>query len=427
MDLFEELRWRGMLQDATEGAEEALRAEPRSVYVGFDPTADSLHIGNLVPVMGLVHAQRAGHAPIVLVGGGTGLIGDPSGKTEERRLMSKDEVRANAEAIRRQLAPFLSFEGAPNAARMDDNLDWLGETRLIDFLRDVGKHFPVSAMLRRDNVRRRLGEEGGGITYTEFSYVLLQSYDFLRLFQDLGCRFQFGGQDQWGNITGGIDLIRRVTGERAYGLVFPLVTTASGVKFGKTEAGAVWLSAERTSPYRFYQYWLNVDDADVGMYLRFFTLLSRDEIEALEAAAASAPHERAAQYALAREVTGRVHGETGLARARSASEALFGGEMTGLAPDEIEEIFADVPSGVVGADALGGGGMGIVELLAATGVTPSKGEARRAVEQGGIYLNNQRVTDLERTVTLDDTIGGRFLVIRRGKRRYHLVRMNAPA
>lgn len=427
MDLFEELRWRGMLQDATEGAEEALRVEPRSVYVGFDPTADSLHIGNLVPVMGLVHAQRAGHTPIVLVGGGTGLIGDPSGKTEERRLMSKDEVRANAEAIRRQLAPFLSFEGAPNAARMDDNLDWLGETRLIDFLRDVGKHFPVSAMLRRDNVRRRLGEEGGGITYTEFSYVLLQSYDFLRLFQDLGCRFQFGGQDQWGNITGGIDLIRRVTGERAYGLVFPLVTTASGVKFGKTEAGAVWLSAERTSPYRFYQYWLNVDDADVGMYLRFFTLLSRDEIEALEAAAASAPHERAAQYALAREVTGRVHGETGLARARSASEALFGGEMSGLAPEEIEEIFADVPSGVVGADALGGDGMGIVELLAATGVTPSKGEARRAVQQGGIYLNNQRVTDLESTVTLDDTIGGRFLVIRRGKRRFHLVRTDAPA
>jgi tyrosyl-tRNA synthetase len=274
-----------MLHDATDGAEGALVESRHSVYAGFDPTADSLHVGSLLPIMGLMHFQRAGHSPIALVGGGTGLIGDPSGKSDERSLLSEDEARANADAVKGQLESFLDFGDVSNAARMVNNLDWLGPARVLAFLRDVGKHFPVNVMLAKESVRRRL--EGEGISFTEFSYVLLQSYDFLRLFEDLGCRVQVGGSDQWGNITGGIELIRRVAGERAYGVVFPLLATSSGVKFGKTEEGAVWLDPNRTSPYRFFQYWVNTDDADVGRYLRLFTLLDPEEVEVLEAAVES--------------------------------------------------------------------------------------------------------------------------------------------
>lgn len=423
MHLLEEYRWRRMLHDATEGAEEALEGGGESAYVGFDPTAASLHVGHLLPVMGLVHFQKAGHRPVAVVGGGTGLIGDPSGKSKERRLLSRDEAAANAEAVRAQLEPFLDFAGVSNRARMVNNLEWLGALGLLDFLRDVGKHFSVNAMLRKEAVRARLDDESAGISYTEFSYLLLQSYDFLRLFQDHGCRFQFGGSDQWGNITGGIDLIRRVTGEKAYGLVFPLITTASGVKFGKTDEGAVWLDPGRTSPFRFYQYWLNTDDADVGSYLRFFTLLSRDRIEELDAAVDERPQEREAQTTLADEVTGRVHGETGLARARAASHVLFGGEIEGLGAAEIEEIFADVPSSTVPRDSLSGEGTGLVALLADFGVTSSRGEARRGLEQGGIYLNNRRIEDPRALITLDDAVEGRFLVVRKGKKRYHLLRV----
>jgi tyrosyl-tRNA synthetase len=423
MNLLEEYRWRRMLHDATEGAQEALGEGVQSAYVGFDPTAASLHVGHLLPVMGLVHFQRAGHRPIAVVGGGTGLIGDPSGKSKERRLLTRDETAANAEAVRAQLEPFLDFGGVSNTARMVNNLDWLGEEGLLDFLRDVGKHFSVNAMLRKETVRARLEDDSVGISYTEFSYLLLQSYDFLRLFQDHGCRFQFGGSDQWGNITGGIDLIRRVTGERAFGLVFPLITTASGVKFGKTEEGAVWLDPERTSPFRFYQYWLNTDDADVGSYLRFFTLLSRDRIEELDKAISDRPQDREAQRALAEEVTGRVHGESALERARVATSVLFGGEIEGLGAAEIQEIFADVPSSTVSRDLLSGEGEGLVALLADSGVTSSRGEARRGLEQGGIYLNNRRVDDPQARVTLDDAVDGRFLVIRKGKKRYHLFRV----
>jgi tyrosyl-tRNA synthetase len=423
MHLFEEYRWRQMLQDATEGAEAAFAEGEQTAYVGFDPTAPSLHVGHLLPVMGLVHLQRAGHRPIAVVGGGTGLIGDPSGKSRERNLLSAEEVAANAEAVRGQLEAFLDFGGVPNPARMVNNLDWLGRAGVLDFLRDVGKHFPVSTMLRKETIRSRLDDETGGISYTEFSYLLLQAYDFLRLFQDHGCRFQFGGNDQWGNITGGIELIRRAIGGKAYGVVFPLITTASGVKFGKTEEGAVWLDPERTSPYRFYQYWLNTDDDDVGRYLRFFTLLPRDEIEGLEASLRDRPQERAAQEALASEVTLRVHGESGLERARAASRVLFGGGMEGLGADEIEEIFADVPSSVIPREALSGKGTGIVALLADAGVTSSRGEARRGVEQGGVYVNNRRVEDPHAAVTLADAVDGRFLVVRRGKKRYHLLRV----
>lgn len=422
MDLFDEFRWRGMLQDATEGAEEAFAAGPQSAYVGFDPTAASLHVGHLLPIMGLVHLQRAGHRPIALVGGGTGLIGDPSGKSAERRLLDRHEAVANAEAVRVQLERFLDFDGVPNPAEMVNNLEWLGSMDVLAFLRDVGKHFPVNVMLRKETIRRRLEEDGGGISYTEFSYLLLQSYDFLRLHQDRECRFQFGGTDQWGNITGGIDLIRRVTGEKAWGAVFPLITTSSGVKFGKTEAGAVWLDPERTSPYRFYQFWLNTDDGDVGNYLRFFTLLERGEIEALDARTDEAPHRREAQKRLAEEVTRAVHGDEGLDKALRATEVLFGGhELDGIPAEDIADIFADVPSSRRAAEDLGGDGLGVVELLAGTGLAKSRGDARRSVEQGGVYLNNVRVESRDRQVTVNDAIEGRFLVLRKGKRRYHLV------
>ncbi|TVP43605.1 MAG: tyrosine--tRNA ligase [Gemmatimonadales bacterium] len=421
--LFDEYRWRGMLHDVTEGAEAAFAEGPQSAYVGFDPTAASLHVGHLLPIMGLVHLQRAGHTPIALVGGGTGLIGDPSGKTQERQLLTREQSAENGEAVRAQLSAFLDFEGVPNPARMVNNLEWLGTMQVLDFLRDVGKHFSVNVMLRRDTVRRRLEEDGDGISYTEFSYLLLQSYDFLRLYQDQGCRFQFGGSDQWGNIVGGTDLIRRVAGGKAWGVTFPLITTTSGVKFGKTEAGAVWLDPARTSPFRFYQFWLRTEDADVGKYLRFFTLMSRAEVEALDAAAAEHPERREAQKALAEDVTRRVHGEAGLARARTASDVLFGGGLEGLGADEIADIFADVPSSGVGAAELDGEGAGILDLLVGAGVTSSRGEARRSVEQGGIYLNNERVTDPARSVTRSDAVEGRFLVLRKGKRSYHLVRV----
>ncbi len=423
IELIEEFRWRGMLADATEGAETALKTGPQSAYVGFDPTASSLHVGHLLPIMGLVHLQRAGHTPVALVGGGTGLIGDPSGKTKERQLLSREEVESNAAAIRAQLEPFLDFEGVSNPARVTNNLEWLGEMGILDFLRDVGKHFPVNVMLRKDTIRRRLEEGSGGITYTEFSYLLLQSYDFLRLHRDEGVRFQFGGRDQWGNITSGIDLIRRVTGEGAWGIVFPLITTASGVKFGKTEAGAIWLDADRTSPYRFYQFWLNTDDADVGRYLRFFTLLDRTDIEELDRVTEEEPHRRMAQKALAEAVTGTVHGEDGLDAARRASEVLFGGGLDGLAGHEIEDLFSDVPSSTRSREELGGDGVGVLDLMATSGIVKSRGEARRTVQQGGFYLNNDRVNDIDRAITVDDAVEGRFLLLRKGKRSYHLVRL----
>ncbi len=420
--LLDEYRWRGMLHDATEGAEEAFSGDSLTAYIGFDPSAPSLHVGSLLPIMGLVHLQRAGHHPIAVVGGGTGLIGDPSGKAEERPLLSKEEVAANLEGIRAQLEHFLDFETSVNPARMVNNLEWLGEIPMVDFLRDVGKHFSVNQLLRKESVRRRLEEEDG-ISYTEFSYLLLQAYDFLVLHDRYGCTVQMGGSDQWGNITAGIELIRRVRGRRAYGVVFPLVTSATGVKFGKTEAGTVWLSPERTSPFRFYQFWLNTDDKDVVPYLRFFTLLDRERIEELAWLVQTRPHERAAQRALAEDVTRRVHGEEGLARARQATEVLFGGAVEGLGAEEIADIFADVPSSEVPRRVLEGEGALLVELLADAGVTSSRGEARRAIQGGGIYLNNVRVADVERRVGVADAVEGRFLILRKGKKSYHLVRL----
>lgn len=422
-NVLDEYHWRGILQDLTEGTDQAFSGIPRTAYIGFDPTASSLHVGSLLPIMGLVHLQRHGHHPIAVVGGGTGLIGDPSGKAQERQLLSREQAAENLEGIRRQLEHFLDFETKTNPARVVNNLDWLGEIRMVDFLRDVGKHFSVNALLRKESVRRRIEEEDGGLSFTEFSYVLMQAYDFLVLFDRYGCTIQMGGSDQWGNITAGIDLIRRMRGEKAYGCVYPLVTSSTGVKFGKTEAGTVWLDPARTSPYRFYQFWLNTDDQDAVLYLRYFTLLGREEVEGLEAEVRESPHLRKAQKALAEAVTRKVHGETGLARARQATQVLFGGGLEGLGGEEIAEIFADVPSREVPRQGLEGPGLPLVDLLVDAGVATSKGDARRSIQGGGVYLNNLRVADGERAVTLQDALEGRFLVLRKGKKSYTLVKL----
>jgi tyrosyl-tRNA synthetase len=423
MDFLSELQWRGMIHDVTEEAADAFSEGPVTAYIGFDPTAPSLHVGNLLTVMGLVHLQRAGHHPIAVAGGGTGLIGDPSGRSDERQLLTKELAAENLEGIKVQLGHYLDFEAQANPARMVNNLDWLGELQVVDFYRDIGKHFSVNSILKKESVRRRLEDEEHGISYTEFSYLLLQAYDFLELHDRYGCTAQMGGSDQWGNITAGIDLIRRMRGAKAHGVVFPLLTTSSGTKFGKTEAGAVWLDPELTSPYRFHQYWLNVEDGDVVRFLKRFTLLDQDEISALAEDVEARPHERAAQKALADHVTRRLHGDSELERAKQAGSVLFGGEILGLGADEIEDIFSDVPSSELSRETLGGEGKELVELLSESGVASSRGDARRSMEGGGIYLNNVRVEEVDRSVSLDDTLEGKFLVLRKGKKSYHLVRV----
>jgi tyrosyl-tRNA synthetase len=422
MSLYDELAWRGLVHGATEDAARALAEETLTGYIGFDPTAASLHVGSLLPAMGLARLQRHGHSPIAVVGGGTGLIGDPSGKTAERQLLTREKVRENLAGIRGQLERVLDFSARGNPARIVDNAEWLCELSLMDFLRDVGKHFGVGAMLGKESVRRRLdGEEG--ISFTEFSYMLLQAYDFLMLHDRYGCRLQMGGSDQWGNIVAGIDLIRRQRRAAAHGVVFPLVTTASGVKFGKTEAGAVWLDPALTSPFRFYQFWVQTDDRDVVPYLRYFTWLGQEEARGLEEQVRSAPEKREAQRRLAAEVTRMIHGESELDRAERATRVLFGEEVAELAPSEVLEVFADVPSSAVEKARLAGDGVPLVDLLVSAGLAASKGEARRALQQGGVYLNNRRIADERKAVTLEDTLGGELLVLRKGKRDYHLVRV----
>lgn len=423
--LLDELRWRGLLQDATHGVEEHLAEGPRTGYIGFDPTARSLHVGSLLVIMGLVHLQRAGHTPIALVGGGTGLIGDPSGKTAERQLLTPEAVAENVAGIRAQLEHFLDFGAVTNAARMRNNLDWLGKLSYVDFLRDVGKHFSVNQLMAKEAVKRRLENEETGISYTEFSYVLLQSYDFLELYRREGCTLQMGGSDQWGNITAGIDLVRRTEAARVFGAVMPLVTNASGAKFGKSEGGNIWLDRELTSPYAFYQFWIQTEDVDAVRYLKYFTLLGREEIDALADATAREPHRRAAQQALAEDVTRRVHGESGLAEAQRATDALFGGALDGLSAPEIAEIFSDVPSTRLPRSSFEGDGMALVELLATSGVASSKGDARRAVEGGGVYVNNVRVDSVDARVASAQAVDGRYLILRKGKRSYHLVELLA--
>ena len=417
--MIEELRWRGLLADATEHAAAAFAAEQVTGYIGFDPTASSLHVGSLVPIMGLVHLQRAGHCPIALVGGGTGLIGDPSGKASERSLLDRVKAEENAAGIHRQLAHFLDFESRTAPARMANNLDWLDGLRLVDFLRDVGKHFSVNAMMRKESVRRRLADEESGISFTEFSYQLLQAYDFSELNRRYGCTLQMGGSDQWGNITAGIDLVRRMGGPRCHGVVFPLVESSSGVKFGKTEEGTVWLDPERTSPYRFYQFWLNTEDGDVVPYLKRFTLLDRGAIDELAHAVAERPHRREAQRRLAAEMTSVVHGADGLDRAERASRVLFGGSLEGLRAADIEEVKADVPSTKVPRTELKGKAE-LTGLMATAKLTVSRNEGRRLIRGGGVYLNGAKVTDERLELRETDLIDDRYILVRVGKKR-HLV------
>jgi tyrosyl-tRNA synthetase len=420
-NLFDELQWRGMVYDATEGLRDLLAAERVTAYIGFDPTASSLHVGSLLTVMGLARLQRFGHSPIAIVGGGTGMIGDPSGKSQERQLLSREQIEENVAGIREQLSRFLDFDAKPNPARLVNNADWLAAFDLLGFLRDTGKYFTVNYMLQKESVNRRLESEEG-ISYTEFSYLLLQARDFLELFDRYQCKLQMGGSDQWGNITAGTDLIRRLRGTKAHGLVWPLMKTASGAKFGKTEAGTVWLDAQRTSPFRFYQFWLNTDDRDVISYLKFFTFLDRDAIAALEEDARRAPEKREAQRALAREVTTLVHGRDQLARAEHASSLLFGEDIATLAVDDVLAVFEDVPSTELPAADIAEG-IGMVDLIARVQLASSKSDARRLVQSGGVYVNNRRVSDPQARLTRDQAIGGTLFVIRKGQKQNHLVRL----
>ncbi|MEW6129777.1 MAG: tyrosine--tRNA ligase [Acidobacteriota bacterium] len=422
MNLFDDLQSRGLIYDFTEGAKEKVTSEKVTAYIGFDPTAASLHVGSLLPIMCLARLQRYGHTPIAIVGGGTGLIGDPSGKAKERLLLTKELVEENLQGIKKQLELFLDFESATNPAQIINNADWLASISMIDFMRDVGKHFTVNSMLDKESVKRRLEKEEG-ISFTEFSYSLLQAYDFLVLNEKSNCTLQMGGSDQWGNIIAGIDLIRRVKQTKAYGIVFPLVTTSTGVKFGKTEAGAVWLDGKLTSPYRFYQFWLNTTDADTITYLKYFTWLSIEEINELAAAMQAAPEKREAQKRLASELTRTLHGEAELANAIKASEALFGGDISDLRAEAVLDIFNDVPSSEIQRNDFAGEGIGIVDLFAQSKLVPSKGEARRLVESGGAYLNNHRLTDVKKRVSSSDFIDNQFLVLRKGQKQYHLIKV----
>ena len=422
MDLFGELEWRGLVYAATDGAKERLARPNMTAYVGFDPTASSLHVGSLLPIMVLARLQRFGHSPIAVVGGGTGLIGDPSGKTVERQLLTVECVERNVEGLRRQLSRFLDFDAVTNPARLVNNAEWLMKLSAVDFMRDIGKHFTVNYMLAKESVKRRVaGEEG--ISYTEFSYLLLQAYDFLKLHETYHCTVQMGGSDQWGNITAGIELIRRMRpagAERAYGLVFPLLTTAPGTKFGKTEAGSLWLDSTLTMPYEFYQFWLNTDDRDAVRYLKFFTFLDAAQISELEAAGTREPEQRHTQRALAREVTGLVHGAQAVRDAEVAAEKLFSGKLRELPADLILQAYKLVPSKSVPRRTEG---WRIASLLTDVGVTSSNSEATRLIRSGGIYVNDERVTDEKARLSPEQAIDGQLFVIRKGKKDNFLIRI----
>jgi tyrosyl-tRNA synthetase len=421
-DLFSDLTWRGLVAQSTaEGTLGAWLAErPRTLYAGFDPTSNSLHVGHMLPLMMLRRFQKAGHTPIPLVGGATGMIGDPSGKSEERNLLSVETLRANVAAIEQQLRQFLSFDG-PNAAVLLNNFDWMSKFSYLDFLRDVGKHFPVSVMLAKDSVASRIEREAG-ISYTEFSYMLLQAYDFVHLYRHHGCELQIGGSDQWGNITAGIDLARRMLGVQLHGLTCPLLVKSDGTKMGKTEKGALYLSPARTSPYAFYQYWINVADADAGNCLRYLTELPREEIEALDESRTSEPHLRASQRRLAEWLTRLVHGDAGLAAAQRATEVFFGAEVENLSDVQLNEIFADVPSKQLPRSRLAGEGLPLVDAIVEAGLAKSKGEARRMIEQGGAYVNNKRRDEIDTKLTAADLASETVMVLRQGKKKYALLR-----
>jgi tyrosyl-tRNA synthetase len=420
--LLDELQWRGLLYQATDNVALALDAGPVSGYIGFDPTAPSLHVGSLLQIMLLVHLQQHGHRPVALVGGGTGLIGDPKA-AGERPLASIDMVRENAAALERQLSRFLDFDG-PAGARMINNADWLVDLRAVEFMRDVGKHFTVNYMLQKESVKSRMD---AGISYTEFSYMLLQAYDFLELSRRHDVKLQMGGSDQWGNITAGMELVRRITGAEVHGITSPLITTAAGTKFGKTEAGAVWLDASLTSPYKFYQFWVNVDDRDAGLYLRYFTLRTREAIETLDAAMASRPERREAQYAVARDVTGRVHGAAALAAAEEVSQLLFGGgDPKALSAAALTALSQEIPFfRLVKGDPVDTQDIIDTVSIGDDALFKSKGDARRMIQQGGVYLNGRRLGPEREPLAADDLLAGRYVLVRKGARANVLVEVVA--
>jgi tyrosyl-tRNA synthetase len=422
---FADWQARGLVHQATATrVEEALDGEGLTGYIGFDPTAVSLHVGNLLPIMLLTRLQRAGHRPIALVGGGTGMIGDPSGKDEERVLLTEDRLRENAVGLRRQLERFLDFSPS-GGALLVDNAEWLSKLDLVGFLRDVGKHFSVNAMIARDSVRRRLEEREHGISYTEFSYSLLQAYDYLELYDHYGCTLQLGGSDQWGNIIAGADLVRRQRGVEVHGLTSPLLTRSDGSKFGKSEKGNVWLDAELTTPFEFYQFWLNSADEDIPRLLRFFTFLELAEIAALEESTRQRPSEREAQRRLADDLTVRVHGETALSRARKTTQILFaGGDLHGLEADAVRDAFGASPTTPIPRQELEAG-LPLVEALVRTGLSQSKGRARKDVESGAVSVNHRTETDPHRSLGPADAVAGAYVVLRRGKKTYHLIEVAA--
>lgn len=418
MDLLKDLEWRGIIYQQTdeEGIKDTLSKEKISLYCGVDPTADSMHIGHLLPFLTLRRFQNAGHRPIVLVGGATGLIGDPSGKSEERKLQTLEQVQLNVDGIKKQLEQIFNVEGE-NGAIMVNNYDWAGSMDIVTFLRDFGKHVGVNYMLAKDTIASRLET---GISFTEFTYTILQAMDFFHLYEKHDCKLQIGGSDQWGNITTGLELIRKMSseGSKAFGLTIPLVTKSDGTKFGKSESGAIWLDPEKTSPYEFYQFWINTADTDVIKYLKYFTFLGKEEIEQLEKSVQEEPHLRQAQKTLAEEMTRFIHGEESLQQAIKISAALFSGDVKNLSADEIKQGFKDVPSFTVEGEEE----LGLVDLLVAAKISPSKRQAREDVSNGAVSLNGDRVTDTAYVLGEEDKIEGQFTIIRRGKKKYFMIK-----
>ena len=427
MNFFEDLQFRGLVSDFTAVPEsradilplpERLAAKPITLYCGFDPTADSLHVGSLVPLIALRRFQLAGHHPIAVAGGATGSIGDPSGKTAERQLLTKEQIKANVDAVRPQLAKLLDFETTVNPAKLVDNADWFGPISYLDFLREVGKHFTVNQMVAKESVRARMEDRDVGISYTEFSYMLLQAYDFYHLAESMDCELQIGGSDQWGNITAGIDLVRKKLGRHAYGFTMPLITKSDGTKFGKTESGTIWLDPARTSVYKFYQFWINTDDRDVVNYLKYFTFLTPERITELEAAHNANPGAREAHHALAREMTTLLHGESAMKDAVRASEILFGGSLDDIAESTLAILKDEIPGATV---SLSDGGLPLLDAVVTAGLATSKSAARRDVEGGGVSVNGMKVTEITKTLTASDALFGKYLLMRRGKKQYALL------
>lgn len=422
-DLFSELKWRGQINQTTddENLPAFLMAKPRTVYAGFDPTADSLHVGHMIALMFLRRYQRAGHRPLALVGGATGMIGDPSGRSSERVLLDLDTIQHNVDCIKKQMRRFLDFDNGPNKAEIVNNYDWMGKVTYLEFLRDIGKMFSVNAMLAKDSVKKRIESESG-ISYTEFSYMLLQSYDFVHLFDAFGCEIEIGGSDQWGNITTGCELVRRMRNGQVYGMTCPLLTKSDGTKMGKSVGGALWLDENKTSAYTFYQYWINIDDADVEKVLKLFSDKSESELQEIVAAHQTDPGRRIGQKEVAQTITRLVHGEEGLAKALKATEIFFGAEIEHLSDAELSSIFADVPGAEISKDELTQG-VGLLDAFVKAGLAKSKGEARRTVDQGGAYVNNRKITDSQLFLNESNLASETTIVLRSGKKKYALLKV----